>query len=122
MSAVVSDLADIFKRYRNNPVLFVREMLQVEPTEQQCRLLEACAPEGAMVTIRSGHGVGKTCTLAWLILWFLWTRLNVRVPCTASTASQLRDVLCGLSWAREVPKELRDYTIIQNDRLMLDET
>lgn len=118
---ILNRLSDIFKRYRNDPVLFVREMLQVEPTEQQCALLEACAPEGAMVTIRSGHGVGKTCTLAWLILWFLWTRLNVRVPCTASTASQLRDVLWAeLSvWRERLPKELRDATVIQNDRLML---
>ncbi len=121
MSAVVSDLASIFKRYRKNPVLFVREILKVEPTSQQVELLEAVAPEGAFVTVRAGHGVGKTCVLAWLILWFIWTRLNVRIPCTASTASQLRDVLWAeLSvWRARMPQELRDATIIQNDRLML---
>ena len=45
------------------------------------------------IAIRSGHGVGKDCTLAWLIFWYLFTRKNSQIPCTAPTADQLYDVL-----------------------------
>lgn len=76
-----------------DPARYVRERIGVTPTHQQRRLLEAIAPEGAKVTIRSGHGTGKTSALAWCVFWFLETRDYSRIPCTAPTAAQLRDVL-----------------------------
>ena len=45
------------------------------------------------IAIKSGHGVGKTGLLAWLIQWFMNTRPHCRVPCTAPTQPQLFDVL-----------------------------
>ena len=45
------------------------------------------------IAIKSGHGVGKSALLSWVIQWFMNTRPNCRIPCTAPTQHQLYDVL-----------------------------
>src|SRR5262249_42901793 len=57
--------------------------------------LAAIAPPGAKVTVRSGHGVGKSSCAAWVLSWFLETHDYAKVPCTAPSSSQLRDILWG---------------------------
>ncbi len=44
------------------------------------------------ISIASGHGIGKTGALSWIILWFLLVNYNAQVPCTAPTADQMYDV------------------------------
>ena len=85
-------LANIYARYYHDPVLFAREVIGVEPTDQQKLLLSSVA-EHPLTSCRSGHGIGKTSSLAWLVLWFLSTRPFPMVPCTAPTAHQLHDIL-----------------------------
>jgi phage terminase large subunit len=48
---------------------------------------------GAKVSVRAGHGVGKTSAVAAAIWWFLECFDYPKIPCTAPSASQLRDVL-----------------------------
>jgi hypothetical protein len=48
------------------------------PAEQAIRMATA-----------SGHGVGKTAMVAWIILWFMSTRPNPQVVVTANTYTQL---------------------------------
>jgi phage terminase large subunit len=52
--------------------------------------------------VRSGHGIGKTTCAAWIILWHLETHNYTKVPCTAPSSHQLRDVLWGelAKWRR----------------------
>lgn len=45
------------------------------------------------ISIASGHGIGKTSDLSWVILWFLFVNYNSQIPCTAPTADQMYDVL-----------------------------
>ncbi len=78
---------------QDQPDLFAREMLGLEPTTQQRNFLAAIARPGARVAARSGHGTGKSTALAIAALWFLFTRKDALVPCTAPTAHQLQDVL-----------------------------
>lgn len=80
-------------RWHDDPVRYARERLGLSPTWQQRDLLEALQPDGAKVSIRSGHGTGKTGGVSAAICWFLETRDFPKIPCTAPTASQLRDVL-----------------------------
>jgi hypothetical protein len=80
-------------QWAEDPCRYVVERIGVTPTHQQRRLLDSIAPDGAKVSIRSGHGTGKSSSLAWCIFWFLETRDYSRIPCTAPTAAQLRDVL-----------------------------
>lgn len=45
------------------------------------------------VSIRSGHGTGKSTFMAWCVLWFLACYFPAKVPATAPTSHQLEDVL-----------------------------
>lgn len=81
--------------WRESPALYVRQRFGVEPTCQQLLALGAILPPGAKVSIRSGHGVGKSSIAAMAICWFLETHDYAKVPCTAPSAHQLRDVLWG---------------------------
>ena len=77
--------------------------LLAEPTTQQHQILEAILPYGAKVTVRSGHGIGKSSTAAWIVSWFLETHDFAKIPCTAPTSHQLRDILWGelSKWRRK---------------------
>lgn len=48
-----------------------------------------------LLAIASGHGIGKSAFVAWLILWLMSTRRHVRGVVTANTQIQLE----GKTWA-----------------------
>lgn len=45
------------------------------------------------ISVLSGHGIGKSTVLSWIIIWFLFCFEDAQVPCTAPTADQMHDVL-----------------------------
>lgn len=45
--------------------------------------------EALQVAVSSGHGIGKTALIAWLIQWFISTREHPQIVCTANTKPQL---------------------------------
>ena len=47
-------------------------------------------PEMYRLAVASGRGIGKSALVAWLILWFLSTRLGGTVVVSANTEAQLR--------------------------------
>jgi phage terminase large subunit len=79
-------------RSKNRPLLFVTDVLGVTPEPWQAEALEAVGKHDR-VSIRSGYGVGKTTLQAWLVLWFLLTRQNCKVPVAANSQDQLRDTI-----------------------------
>ena len=89
------DYLTLRQHWALEPEWYCRRRLGLNPTVQQRRILKAIAGEGARVSVRSGHGIGKTGILAATILWFLETRDYAKVPCTAPTASQLFSALWG---------------------------
>lgn len=96
----------LVERWRDDPVRYMRHRLGLKPTWQQVKILEAVAPESAKVTARAGHGIGKSSATAGLMWWFLETRENSRVPCTAPTSAQLKDILWSelSKWMRKSDK------------------
>lgn len=84
--------ATIQRWQEGGPALFAIEALGAEPTDQQLEASKALV-ERRRVSIRSGHGTGKSTFEAWCVLWFLTTRFPAKVPCTAPTGHQLNDVL-----------------------------
>ena len=94
------NLEEAIQYYRNRPAAFVHDIIKAEPEEYQAKIMQAIADKGK-VSVRSGHGTGKTALLAWTIIWFLLTRPHARIPCTAPTQHQLQDIL----WA-EIAKWL----------------
>ena len=105
----------------DDPLLFVTEVLRADPTEQQIVGLQEIAKPGAKVSIRSGHNTGKTTEMAWVILWWLVTRYDCKIPCTAPTASQLRDVLWPElhKWREQLPPEIKAEVEIQAEKIFI---
>lgn len=105
------------KEWRESPLLFVTECLNATPTEQQLELLtgETSIAKHKRNTVRSGHGPGKSAVAAWIILWFMVTRPFAKVPCTAPTNRQLKDVLLSelSKWLRQ--SIVADEFVIQRD-------
>lgn len=107
------------RRYRSDPVLFVREVLGAEPDDKQAEALKAVASGERRVSVRSGHGVGKTTMLAWLTIWWICTRFPQKTICTAPTADQLFDALASetKAWMGKLPPMLRDVFEVQSERI-----
>jgi len=79
--------------YVDHPVEFLQDLVDgVDFDQWQIDAFEALQKDH-FVAIRSGSGVGKTVFLALALLWFLATRPNSRVPCTAPSQHQLFDLL-----------------------------
>lgn len=57
------------------------------------------AEQAVQIAVASGHGIGKTALIAWIIHWFSSTRPNPQIVCTANTKQQLEQK----TW-REVAK------------------
>jgi len=64
--------------------------------------------EKRRVSIRSGHGTGKSTFEAWCVLWFLSCYFPCKVPCTAPTSHQLEDVLWSeiAKWHRKLKENI----------------
>jgi phage terminase large subunit len=107
--------------YRKDPVLFVKEVLGVEPDEWQMDFLNAVATGERKISIRSGHGVGKSTTASWAMLWFLLTRYPVKVVVTAPTSAQLYDALFAelKRWVKELPQPVQDLLDVKQERIEL---
>jgi hypothetical protein len=107
--------------YRTDPVLFVKEVLGVEPDEWQKDFLNAVASGERKISIRSGHGVGKSTTASWAMLWFLLTRYPVKVVVTAPTSAQLYDALFAelKRWVKELPQPIQELLDVKQERIEL---
>ena len=107
--------------YRDDPVLFVKEVLGVEPDEWQQDFLNAVASGERKISIRSGHGVGKSTTASWAMLWFLLTRYPVKVVVTAPTSAQLYDALFAelKRWVKELPQPIQELLDVKQERIEL---
>jgi hypothetical protein len=116
------DLLGAVSRFVNNPLGFVLAMFpwgeegtplaeEEGPDLWQAKVLheigerlkraasEAEAREAIRIAVASGHGIGKTALVAWVILWFIATRANPQIVVTANTKNQLE----GKTW-RELAK------------------
>ncbi len=105
----------------DDPLLFVESVLGAEPTEQQKQGLGEIARPNAKVSIRSGHHTGKTTLLAWVVLWWVITRYDCKIPITANTGGQLRDNLWPEihKWRECLPPEIRDEVEITTERIYI---
>ena len=113
--------AKSIKRFRKDPTLFVQTILNAEPDEWQSKVMQAVADGDRGVSIRSGHGVGKTSCLSWLALWWITVHYNAKVVITAPTSAQLHDALLpeAKSWLKQAPEGFREMFIVRADRIEL---
>jgi hypothetical protein len=102
----ITDLADnlsfYLARWRKYPLAFVIEAMNARehgmPAKWQAEAL-ANLEEHHMVAIRSGHGVGKSRFLGWVVWWFHVCMKNpgkpLKNPCTGPSGDNIEDVLWG---------------------------
>jgi hypothetical protein len=119
---VPAEALDAFKKWQHDPVAFVKDVWPGTKLEDfQAEALRALATHDR-VSIRSGHGVGKSALDSWAVLWFMccggWP---AKVPITAPTAHQLDDILWPEigSWLRRMPLSLEQQFVLKADRLVL---
>jgi phage terminase large subunit len=113
--------ASLVPRYGRDPAGFAREVVGLEPDPWQLDVLKALARGETRISIRSGHGVGKSTLLACVMVWYLLTRFPVKIIVTAPTAGQLFDAL----WAevralvRRLPLAWQGLLDMQADHISL---
>lgn len=101
-------------------VWFVRHVLKVDHIEDwQLEELQALDEGETKVSIRSGHGVGKTCFCAWTALHFLLFRDDVKIIVTSPSAKQMSDGLIPeiQKWINVLPKWMSMQLEITSERL-----
>jgi hypothetical protein len=105
----------------DGPVLFVREILGATPEGYQEGLLRAVGRGERKISVRSGHGTGKSTALSWSMLWFVLFRFPNKVVVTAPTTAQLYDALFAelKRWINELPEGLRVLLEMKTDRVEL---
>jgi len=115
-----NDVGELLLAIALDPVLFVEGVLDAKPEKWQREALYAVR-DNDRVAIRSGHGIGKTAFLSWLILWWVLTRSPSRIACTANTASQLSDILWAevAKWHRRMPDGLKELIEVTSAKVEL---
>lgn len=74
-------------------VFFVTQLLGAQPDPWQIEVLSMLDRGENRISIRSGHGVGKTALCAWCALHYLIFRFGVKVVITSPSGRQMSDGL-----------------------------
>lgn len=85
-------LQRLLRRCRADPLWFCRNVLGGQPWSRQAEIMLAVR-DHPRVTVRSGHGVGKSWTAAAATLWFLYAFPPSIVITLAPTWRQVQQVL-----------------------------
>lgn len=108
-------------RWRDDPTAFVTEALLADPQPWQARVLDDIKNGETKIAIRAGHGVGKTTLESWLVLWFLLFRRPCKIPVTANSQDQLRDVVWAeiSKWHAKLPDFLKRMIEVSTERITI---
>ena len=114
-------MLDFVRTYHDQPTRFVTEVLGVTPLDYQAEFLEAICSGERMLSVRSGHGTGKSTTASWAMLHTLLMRFPCKIIVTAPTSGQLFDALYNelRKWINELPPPLRELLNVKSDRVEL---
>tara|TARA_R110002012_G_C11647851_1_gene611154 strand:- start:655 stop:2061 length:1407 start_codon:yes stop_codon:yes gene_type:complete len=112
--------SEFIEKYKNNPVQFVRDILEEEPDPWQIELLEE-TQKSRLLAIKSGHGTGKSTCCAWLMLHHMLCFYPQKTVCTAPTAAQLFDALFAelKSQLLRLPPALQQLFEVFSERIVL---
>ena len=113
--------ADFKANYGRDSVRFVREVLGVAPDPWQVQLLQWYDAKERRISVRSGHGVGKSTVVSWIMLHHQLLRLPQKTVVTAPTSAQLFDALFAelKTWILRLPKPLQMLLDVKQDRVTL---
>lgn len=124
---MTNPLTEWLDLYAPSAVRFAEEVLGFTLDDWQRTVLEAYDRGERRISIRSGHGVGKTTTLAIISLHHVLTKLPQKTVMTAPTSAQLFDAL----WSEvktligRLPRDEKGYSFladlldVKSDRIEL---
>lgn len=117
----VATYEDFLAAYRDRPVEFVRNVLGASPQPWQEDFLRAVQRGERRISIRAGHGVGKTTAVSWALIHHAMCRFPQKSIVTAPTAGQLFDALFAelKTWFGKLPDYLKASYEIFSDRIAL---
>ncbi len=98
---------------------FVKYVLKAEPSAQQLDLIRAVDNGERFISVKSGHGCGKTSALSWIAIWWALTKYDAKIPITAPSSPQLLLTFMPelRKWINVLPKILRDEIIVKTDEI-----
>ncbi len=107
------------ERYTWDVGLFIREVFAADPEGWQDKVNLWYDNREPRISIKSGHGVGKTTELAWLALHHVLFRYPQKSVVTAPSTSQLFDALWPEigKWRTRMPSYLSDLIRQTSDRI-----
>lgn len=81
------------RRYHNNLVRYVAELSRYKMTWQQHDMYEALQRPGCRLAVASGHGSGKSYSVAWTLDWHLRVYPKSNALITANNIEQVRSAV-----------------------------
>lgn len=120
-SALADTLRSVIASYANDPVGFVRVVLGATPDPWQEQVMRDVARGERRISVRAGHGVGKSAFCAWLSIWHMVTRYPQKTVMTAPTAGQLFDALFAevKFWINKLPEPIRELFDATSEKVTL---
>lgn len=103
----------------HEPQLEVWQVTALQKFSKQWRTRNKRKPR---LSIRSGHGIGKTCLLAIIILFVLFVSgPDTKIPVVANSQDQLRDGLWAelAKWITRLPPTLRSEIEWQKEKVVM---
>lgn len=88
---------DFFEPYIEGKHLTWQQFMVLKSVENAI-----CGKGKRRISVRSGHGIGKTTTMAWTLIWYLFCHFKAQIGVTAPSQTQMHDAL----W-KEVYKQLK---------------
>lgn len=114
-------LRKILETYAGDPVGFVTDVLQATPDQWQMQVMNWVANGERRISIRAGHGVGKSSCCAWILIWHMVCKFPQKAICTAPTAGQLFDALFTevKYWINKLPPPVRELFEMTSEKIIL---
>lgn len=90
-----TECRNILERYKNDPVAFQIECLDVKPEYVWPKMIEVAdsVRDNPKTAVKAGHGVSKSFEAARIALWFLCCHYPATVITTAPTHNQVEEIL-----------------------------
>lgn len=113
--------ARFIQAYQHNRGKFVSVVLGITPEPWQGDALASLDNGILRLAIKSGHGVGKSAFLSWVIIHFMVTRFPQKTVVTAPTQGQLFDALAAevRHWISKLPPFIQELLTIKAERIEL---